>query len=436
MPSYSCIQEWTGGGEGNISSDPFFADAANGDYHVKSQYGRWTDEQILLDDNDTPADPNDDFLETTPGQWVVDDVTSPCIDTGNPDLDWTAELWPNGGWVNMGAYGGTPEASMSGNPVGSIADLNHDEFVDANDLILFAADWLLNDCLLATDLNRNGHVDFADFAEFAGQWLMWEPLPRYLSAPSRLTAAASYSQVFLNWDDHSSSYWASFNVYRSTTSGSGYSLIASGILLSEYIDLDVTNYTTYYYRVSAVSTNGYESAHSTESLAARPGQLDYQGFEFDYGNWSNVSSGDTDTWYRGYGQTGSTATGPSAGANGSTWYVYMATLRGYAYTAGESAILQGPQLADSGRARALSFYYHMYGADMGTLNVDVYSNGVWTNGVWSRSGQQHTSSEAPYTKATVDLSAFTGTIRVRFRGVAAGGDKGDMAIDEVVIYEQ
>jgi len=39
---------------------------------------------------------------------------SPCIDTGDPsDTDWQNELLPNGSRINMGAYGGTPEASMS-----------------------------------------------------------------------------------------------------------------------------------------------------------------------------------------------------------------------------------------------------------------------------------------------------------------------------------
>jgi predicted outer membrane repeat protein len=33
-PSYSCIQDWTGGGIGNINFDPCFVDAAGGDYHL------------------------------------------------------------------------------------------------------------------------------------------------------------------------------------------------------------------------------------------------------------------------------------------------------------------------------------------------------------------------------------------------------------------
>ena len=92
--SYSNVQGgWEG--EGNIDTDPLFANISNGDYHLKSQAGRW--------------DPNSE-------SWVIDDVTSPCIDAGDPNSDWTGETWPHGERINMGAYGGTPEASMSTRP--------------------------------------------------------------------------------------------------------------------------------------------------------------------------------------------------------------------------------------------------------------------------------------------------------------------------------
>jgi hypothetical protein len=77
---------------GNISVDPCFADPDNRDYHLKSQGGRWD-----------PA-----------GQsWVQDDITSPCIDTGDPDTEIGSEPLPHGDIINMGAYGGTDEASKS-----------------------------------------------------------------------------------------------------------------------------------------------------------------------------------------------------------------------------------------------------------------------------------------------------------------------------------
>jgi len=79
-------------GEGNMNTDPLFANPNGDDYHLKSQAGRW--------------DPVSEM-------WIVDDVTSPCIDAGDPNSPVAKEPYPNGGIVNMGAYGGTTEASKS-----------------------------------------------------------------------------------------------------------------------------------------------------------------------------------------------------------------------------------------------------------------------------------------------------------------------------------
>ena len=79
-------------GEGNIDKDPLFANPGVDDYHLLSQAGRW-----------------DPVSQT----WVVDSVTSPCIDAGDPTSDVGQEPAPNGQRVNMGADGGTQQASKS-----------------------------------------------------------------------------------------------------------------------------------------------------------------------------------------------------------------------------------------------------------------------------------------------------------------------------------
>jgi hypothetical protein len=152
--NYSCIQGWTGGfgGSGNISTDPRFADVDANDFHLKSAAGRW--------------DANSE-------SWVQDDVNSPCIDAGDPNSDWTAELWPHGKRINMGAYGGTPEASMSALDLGNVADLNNDNSVDYMDMKLFTDKWPFEEVLLAEDLNRDRFVNLIDFAIFANNW-RWE----------------------------------------------------------------------------------------------------------------------------------------------------------------------------------------------------------------------------------------------------------------------
>lgn len=86
-------------GEGNLSLDPLFYDPADGDYHVKSTWGRWADRPISGGNEDS----------------FIDDVDSPCIDAGDPASDYSNEPLPNGGRVNMGVYGNTLEASLSSN---------------------------------------------------------------------------------------------------------------------------------------------------------------------------------------------------------------------------------------------------------------------------------------------------------------------------------
>lgn len=147
LVNYSNVEGgWAG--VDNIDSDPCFANANAGDYHLKSEAGRW--------------DPNGEA-------WVYDDVTSPCIDKGNPASDWTGELWPHGKRINMGAYGGTAEASMSESTVGSAADCNNDDAVDGFDLLMVVSRWLDDELLIPEDIDRNGTVDFYDYAEMAGE---------------------------------------------------------------------------------------------------------------------------------------------------------------------------------------------------------------------------------------------------------------------------
>ena len=113
--------------ESNGTLDSWLGDVwVDGDYHLQSQAGRW--------------DPNSD-------SWVVDDVTSPCIDAGDPNSPIMREPFPNGGAINIGAYGGTLEASKSyfgAPPCETIiaGDINGDCKVDFEDLAILTRHWL------------------------------------------------------------------------------------------------------------------------------------------------------------------------------------------------------------------------------------------------------------------------------------------------------
>ncbi|MBN1186266.1 MAG: T9SS type A sorting domain-containing protein [Bacteroidales bacterium] len=92
------------------------------------------------------------------------------------------------------------------------------------------------------------------------------------TAPQNLIAAEGDGSVSLNWDDNSESDLAGYNIYRSATSGSGYSKInGSLVAVSEYTDNSVINGTTYYFVVTAVDYSGNESANSMEVSATPAG---------------------------------------------------------------------------------------------------------------------------------------------------------------------
>ena len=87
------------------------------------------------------------------------------------------------------------------------------------------------------------------------------------AAPTALSALAGIGLVDLDWADNAEGDLAGYTVYRSITSGSGYSAIASDVAVSDYIDSTVVNHTTYYYVVTAVDTSSNESAQSAEAYS-------------------------------------------------------------------------------------------------------------------------------------------------------------------------
>lgn len=134
------------------SVDPCFIGPASGDYHLQSQAGRW--------------DPNI-------SQWVIDPNMSICIDAGDPNSNWTKELWPHGKRINMGAFGGTAQASMSLSTAGNAADLSNNDIVNFIDLAMLANKWSSQEVLLSEDIDRNQIVNFIDLSDFINEWL-WE----------------------------------------------------------------------------------------------------------------------------------------------------------------------------------------------------------------------------------------------------------------------
>ncbi len=101
------------------------------------------------------------------------------------------------------------------------------------------------------------------------------------AAPTGLEAIFS-EVVLLDWNDNNEPDVNGYNVYRSATSGSGYVRLNSGLLTtSDYNDSDVSIGSTYYYVVTAVDTNDYESDYSDE-ISGIPADLATRTFVYKY----------------------------------------------------------------------------------------------------------------------------------------------------------
>ncbi len=148
---------WDSNGTPNDANDDFWVD---GDYHLKSEGWRW---------------------DSVRGRWDYDDVTSRCIDAGNHGSPLGDELLsvpddPNNEWgqnlrIDMGAFGGTAEASIPPYDWALLGDLTNNGIVNLEDFAYQAADWLNSADQQPGDLNRDGLIDIDDLALLIDDWL-------------------------------------------------------------------------------------------------------------------------------------------------------------------------------------------------------------------------------------------------------------------------
>lgn len=138
---------------------------------------------------------------------------------------------------------------------------------------------------------------------------------------------------------------------------------------------------------------------------------------------------------RNSGSTSSSGTGANAASSGN-YYIYLETSGGSANDANDTAILETGSIWHNtvNNAGSMSFLYHMYGADIGTLAVEVKTNSYWQR-IWEISGQQHSSSTSAWNQVTLNLDIIKSSLgafnTIRFVAIAKGGYRGDIAIDKV-----
>ncbi|MEL6804016.1 MAG: hypothetical protein AAFO91_09575, partial [Bacteroidota bacterium] len=148
--------------------------------------------------------------------------------------------------------------------------------------------------------------------------------------------------------------------------------------------------------------------------------------------WTVGPNSDAD-WLGKTGATGSTGTGPTGdNTTGNGNYLYTEAtgpVQGDVFSIITPCIeLTGAQNPE------LSYFYHMYGADMGDLEVYLISDGQ-SFLIDTLIGEQQIAGADPYLESRVDLSAFTGTIQIEFRGIRGADFTSDISIDDVSIVE-
>ncbi len=113
----------------------------------------------------------------------------------------------------------------------------------------------------------NSQTDWAALDDVTLTVTQGEPDTTPPTAPTGLVATAGDSSVDLDWADNGETDLASYLVYRSTTSGSGYELLVSDLVASAYTDNTTDNGTSYFYVVTASDDSSNESGTSDEASA-------------------------------------------------------------------------------------------------------------------------------------------------------------------------
>ncbi|MEM7186433.1 MAG: DUF1028 domain-containing protein, partial [Bacteroidota bacterium] len=154
-----------------------------------------------------------------------------------------------------------------------------------------------------------------------------------------------------------------------------------------------------------------------------------ESFESGLGVWLQAG-GDDGNWIAQTGGTPSNGTGPSSASDGSTYLYIEASSNGTTGEIGQNAtaILEGPCFELSAFSNVqFEFDYHTFGTAIGSIEVEgSVEEGVWFN-LFTTPGV----SSNTWVTETVDLSAYTDDMKIRFLGNTGTTFSSDLAIDNI-----
>ncbi|XP_068427543.1 MAM and LDL-receptor class A domain-containing protein 1 isoform X2 [Clinocottus analis] len=176
----------------------------------------------------------------------------------------------------------------------------------------------------------------------------------------------------------------------------------------------------------------FDDVQLTDTQCPPPGHCD---FESNSCSWSNLGGGvDQGDWLRGRGASSNTNTGPSVDhTTNSThgFYLYVDSSVG---EWGDMSFLVGDVFQPSTRGHCLTFWYHMYGHQVGTLRVFINDRETQSGGdeegslEWIETGNK--GDRWHMASVTVKHGEAFWFVFVYQRGM---GTDGDVALDDVTI---
>ncbi|MEY2924931.1 MAG: hypothetical protein RLZZ337_1479, partial [Bacteroidota bacterium] len=165
-----------------------------------------------------------------------------------------------------------------------------------------------------------------------------------------------------------------------------------------------------------------------------------------FSGWTQDPNDDGE-WRADTAGTGSIGTGPGAtattsgvgvgtdanpGTTGGT-YLYTEATSGTSCSNSNISLISGYfDFSATGKYYRVKLSYHMFGAGMGSLHIDVNQGGTWYNDIWSQYGEVDTN----WHVAIANLGKFnTDSIQIRIVAVMGSNYLSDCAIDNFIVEE-
>jgi hypothetical protein len=258
--------------------------------------------------------------------------------------DHTARFEPTKGYSGLAGFSYTVDngytmserVNVLVTPLGEdwvYGDFTGNDVVEMNDVPYFLDFWLEDDCNTTAELDLDGNclINFHEFSAVADNWLKPPPDTNAPAAPTLLRAKASNGTVSLDWADNSEPDVNGYNIYRSTTFGSGYARLNTTLLSSsDYTDTAVVNDTMYYYVVTAADTSANESVYSQYTCAVPSADGNSVMIQENTFGFCSVD-GTVDNDNAGYTGAGFSNTDNAVG-NGIDWRMNVVTGGTYTFT--------------------------------------------------------------------------------------------------------